>query len=268
MMRGMHLVALISQDPLLVRQLVRYRDPLGRFHLHPLLDHDAADVLPALQVMEFAGAVILDHDSQAVAAKQLTRRSLDAQEAAAVDTVSVSPGGLIGEFNFGRAVGALLQTAGWDGREASAVILGSGRNATGVARELSSVGVTQLTILAGNRPEAERAVPRLAASTSIIARAVSDPVAERCLLEADLLVRLDPAARVPLEMLGPHLTLLDLSPEPVSRLRQQALNVGVLSFNQRDFQAHFLALALSHVLGGSIEVEPLLSLLHDRTSDH
>jgi shikimate 5-dehydrogenase len=259
----MHLVALISQDPELVRQLERYRDPLGRFHLHPLLEYGAAEILPALGTLEFAGALILDHDAQEEAAGKLSRRSLDAQEAGAVDTVSVSPGGLIGEYNFGRAVGALLNSAAWNGREASAVILGSGRQAMGVARELSSIGVTRLAILAGSRPEAERAVPRLAASTSIIARSVTDPVAERCLLETDLLVRIDPAASVPLEILGPHLTLLDLGAEPVSRLRQQALNVGALSFNRQDFQAHFLALALGHILGGGVTVEPFLSLLHE-----
>jgi len=43
--------------------------------------------------------------------------------------------------------------------------------------------------------------------------------------------------RVPAELLGPHLTLLDLVPEPVSALRRRAMSVGALTFNRRDLAA-------------------------------
>lgn len=259
----MHLVATLSRDPALTHLLARYRDPQGRFHLHPLNLADTGQALAALSVLEFAGALILDGEAQEEATRHLSRSSLDSQEVGAVDTVIASPGGLIGEYNFGRAVGELLTAAGWDGRESSAVILGSGREALGVGRELSSLGVTRLALLGPSQPEAERSAPRVAASTNIIARSVHDPVAVRLLQEADLVVRLDPQTDIPPEVLGPHLTLLDLGPEPVSSVRQQALNVGALSFNRLDHQAHLLALALAHVLGSSITVEPFLSLLHE-----
>lgn len=259
----MHLVAALGQDPHLTNLLRRYRDPHGRYHLHPLLDTDPAAALAGLVPLEFAGAIVLDEDLQELAAGSLQRRSLDAQEVGAVDTITVAAGGLIGEYNFGRAVRSMLQGAGWDGRNATAVLLGTGRRVTGLARELSSLGVSRLVLVADNQPAAERSAPRLAASTEVIPRSASDPAVERYLAEADLLVRADPSARVRFEWLGPHLSLIDLSPEPVTRLRQQALNVGALSFNLQDLQAHFLALALSHVLGGAIDVEPLLELLHD-----
>src|SRR5690606_29727946 len=120
------------------------------------------------------------------------------------------------------------------------------------AREVSSMGASDLAILASNRPEAEQSAPRLAATTRVIARTFADPLSERQLQDSDLIIRLDSRMSVPFEALGPHLTLVDLSMEDVSKLRSQALNMGALSFNRRDFEAHFMAVALGQILGGSI----------------
>src|SRR5690554_5019903 len=56
----MHLVAISSSNAELLRLLWRFRDPLGRFHLHTIAEHDATQLLPALAPVEFAGAIILD----------------------------------------------------------------------------------------------------------------------------------------------------------------------------------------------------------------
>lgn len=259
----MHLVAIVSSDDTLLRLLWRFRDALGRFHLHPVAGREVSEVLPALAQLDFAGALILDGEDQAAAAGSLRRLSLEAQEVAAVDTVAVTSGGLVGEFNVGRAVGSLLGAAGWDARAARALVLGGGPRAMGVARELSSLGVSQLVLLAPSRPEAEAAAPRVAATTRVIASAFGDPLANTFMMESDLIVRLDARANVPLDAFGPHLTFVDLAGETLSRLRQQALNMGALSFNQRDYDAHFMSLALGHILGGQLSPEPFLSLFHE-----
>ena len=262
----MHIVGVLGRDTDLLHALSRFRDPLGRFHLHPLQDGPVEAVLEALVPLEFAGAILIGDEFEQAASGLLQRTSLDAQEVGAVDTVSVAAGGLIGEYNAGRAVSSLLADADWDGRGARAVLLGSGKRVAAIARELSSIGVAQIVILASDRPAAERSAPKLAASTTVVTSAHGDPRVESFLAEADLLVRVDPAAEVAKEAMGPHLCLLDMRAERVSSLRQQALNVGALTFNLLDYQAHRLALGLGHVLGAAVELEPLLAVLHDTPS--
>lgn len=240
----------------------RFRDPLGRFHLHTVSEHDPAQFLPSLGTLEFAGALILDQDAQQEAAGSMRRPTLEAQEAGAVDTVTVTPAGLLGDYGFGRAFRAILQHAGWDGRDARATIVGEGPEARAAARELSSMGVSELTVISGSVPAAEQSVPPLAMTTRVLPLTGADPFSTRALAEADLILRLDATLSVPFTVLGPHLTLVDLGPEPLSRLRSQALNVGALSFNRRDWQAHFLALALTQVLGTPLEAGPFLDLFH------
>jgi shikimate 5-dehydrogenase len=259
----MHIVGILGRDQDLLGAIARFRDPLGRFHLHPLQEGTVDAVLSGLVPLEFAGVLLFGDDFEQKASGLLQRYSLDAQEIGAVDTVTVAAGGLIGEYNAGRAIGSLLAASDWDGRGARAVLLGGGRRVAATARELSSMGVAQIVILAENRPAAERSTPKLAASTTVVASALSDPRSKSFLAEADLLIRSDPSAQVPPEAMGPHLCLIDLCAERSTPLRQQALDVGALTFDLLDFQAHRLALGLNHVLGAGVELEPLLSLLHD-----
>src|SRR5690554_2158521 len=159
----MHLVAISSSDAELLRLLWRFRDPLGRFHLHTIAEHDANQLLPALAPMEFAGAIVLGPEDQGDVTGLLQRSSMEVQESGAADTVTVTPAGLIGEYNFGRALGQMLKAASWDARNSRVSILGSGPRVRAAAREVSSMGASQLAILASNRPEAEQSAPRLAA---------------------------------------------------------------------------------------------------------
>jgi shikimate 5-dehydrogenase len=160
-------------------------------------------------------------------------------------------------------VGRALRGRVWDPRDARAVVLGGVVEAAAAARELASAGAGHLTLLAGSRPEAERLVPRLAASTDVVATVPDDPIARRLLEQADLVVRASADGDFPLELLGPHLTVVDLVSNGVSRLRQHAIAVGALTLNRRDIEAHRLHLALGHVLGGGVRVEPLLQLMHE-----
>ena len=258
----MHLVAVACSDPELEKVLREFRDAQRRFHLHPITAKPAKRLLEGLAAVDFAGALIFDEALQRSAFPHVERNSLDAQEAEAVDTITVTQSGLIGEYNQGRALSAALREEGWDGREARAVVMGATSLGRAVARDLSSTGVVQLTVLAENRPDAEAILGGLAASTITVARAAGDPLSRSYLEQADLLVRVDPELPVPAEVLGPHLTVVDLAPEPVSSLRRQALQVGSLTLNLRDVQAHHIASALRHILGGQVSPGPFLEVLH------
>lgn len=258
----MHLVAVLSADADLRHALRSYRDAQGRFLLHPVPAGGVEELYRGLQRLDFAGALVLDAGLQAEALRHADRSSLDAQEVGAADTITVTPGGVIAEYNLGRAVASLLGSARWDAREAEAVLLGSGSTARGVARELASMGAASIAVLAESPADAERTLPGLAAGPTVLARAAHDPLVPTLLERADLLVRCDPSVRVPESLLGPHLTLLDLVPEPVSGIRRRAMSVGALTFNRRDLDAYRIELGLSHMLGGPVGVEPLLELFH------
>jgi shikimate 5-dehydrogenase len=208
----MHLVAVVCTDPSLSHLLRSFRDDEARFHLHVVTPGRVADWIPALRTLEFAGAMVLDLAAQGDALRHADRSSLDAAGVDAADTITVTQAGLVAEYHLGRALAQALRSRLWDPREARAVVLGGGTEARAVARELASVGVVHLTLLADTRPEAERAVPRLAASTDVVATVPHDPVATRLLEQADLVVRTDPRATFPSALLGPHLTVVDLAP--------------------------------------------------------
>lgn len=258
----MHLVAVISADADVRHALRSYRDVDGRFHLHAVPGGGMGELLRALERLDFAGALVLDERFQAEALQAAERSSLDAQDVGGADTLTVAPSGTIAEYNQGRAIAALLAGARWDARDANVVVMGAGRGARGAARELSSLGAATLTILANSPSEAERSLPRLAAGLRTAARSLHDPLVPALLEQADLVVRVEPEANVPDALLGPHLTLIDLVPEAVSPLRRRAMNLGALTFNRRDLDAHRLDIGLSHVLGGPIGVEGLLDLFH------
>ena len=258
----MHLVAVVGPEPELEAVLRNHVDSKRRFHFHPVPPGPIKKILDSLPSLDFAGALVFDEAMQKGAFPHVSRSSLDAQEAEAVDTVTVTQGGLIGEYNHGRALSAALRQEGWDAREAKAVVVGSNPLARAVARDLSSIGVAQLTVLGENRPEAEAILGGLAASTITIARASNDPLGRAYLEQADLLVRVEPKFEIPDDVLGPHLTVVDLGPEAVSKLRGQALRLWSMTLNLRDIQGHHIALALKHILGGDITPGPFLEALH------
>jgi shikimate 5-dehydrogenase len=258
----MHLVAVVCSDPGLSHLLRSFRDDDARFHLHVVAPGRGSDWVDALRTLDFAGALVLDAAAQADAMRLADRSSLDAADVAAADTLTVTQAGLVAEYHLGRALSQALRGRLWDPRGAHAVILGGGTEARAVARELASVGIGHLTVLADTRPHAERAVPRLAASTEVIATVPHDPIATRLLERADLVIRIDARVTFPSALLGPHLTIVDLAAEGVSSLRQRAMGLGALTLNRRDIEAHRLHLALGHVLGGGVRVEPLMQLMH------
>ncbi len=259
----MHFVALFCQQPELRESLIKLEDSdFGFFpvpHTKPL-----KAVLDSLGVLEFAGALVLDEAQQHASFLQMQRSSLDAQEAGGVDTISITPAGLFGDYSLGHAVGSLLKANEYDAREAKAVVIGSSSEAIAVARELSSIGVSQLALIAASRPEAEKTLPSVAASTVAVARALAEPTVPGLIEGADILVRVNPSLEVPENLLGPHLTIIDFSPQAMSPLRQQALRVGAKTLSLRDVQSHQLALALSRLLGKPFTPDKFLSVLHQQ----
>lgn len=259
----MHLVAVLSQDIKLSHALTEFRDPQLNVYLHPVpLNTALPEIASSLKPLDFAGMLILDAPLQHQAYEVASRSSLDAQEVQAVDVLTVTPSGLLGEFNLGRAIGQTLRNAKWDGRRAKAVVIGSGRLARAVSRELSSLGVHRLALLARTRPSAENSLSRLAASTEVVTQALASPSSMSMLEQADLIIRIDTEAHIPAHILGPHLTLVDLFPQAMSQLRQDALAMGAMTLSLRDVQAHHLALSLNHILGSKLGAENFLEVMH------
>jgi shikimate 5-dehydrogenase len=259
----MRFVALFCQQPHLRESLAKLGDADFTFFAVPQ-NKPLKAILDSLGVLEFAGALVLDEALQHASFLHMQRSSLDAQEAGGVDTVTITPAGLFGDYSLGHAIGGLLKANEYDAREAKAVVLGSSSEAIAVARELSSLGVSQLALIAGSRPEAEKTLPSVAASTVAVARALAEPTVPALIENADILVRVNPNLQIPENLLGPHLTIIDFSAEPMSPLRQQAMRVGARTLGLRDVQSHQLALALSRLLGKPFKADMFLTVLHQQ----
>lgn len=255
-------MALLSDDPEMRGAISAYRDAAARFHIHSVPAGAMPELLRGLARLEFAGALVMDVERQVEAQRLADRSSLAAQELGAADTLTVTQAGIIADHTLGRAVAGMLTHHRWDAAGARVVVLGAGPTAKALGRELVSLGARSLAVLAADRVAAERSLPQTHAGVELLARASADPLADTLFESADLVLRVDGAQRLPSASLGPHLTLIDLAPEPVSTLRSQAMALGALTFNRRDVDAYRLELGLSQVLGGSIGVEPLLALLH------
>ena len=257
----MHLVALVSDDPDARHAVRSFRDAASRFHLHAVSGSGLAELFRALPRLDLAGALVLDEAKQAEAQRLADRSSLEAQELGAADTLTVTQAGVIADHSFGRALAQLLASRRWDAVGSKAVILGTGPTARAVARELVSLGCASLTVLSPDRVAAEKVLPQ-GAGAALLARSSADPVAATMLELADLVIRIDPVPRLPVDVLGPHLTVVDLHSDNVSDVRRQAMAAGALTFNRRDVEAYRLELGLSQVLGGPVGVEPILALFH------
>lgn len=230
--------------------------------------HDVGAQLEALATLDFAGAIVLNpptrsgRSAEAAALASVARTDIDARDAGALDTVIVTPSGLVGEYNIARAVTACLSSVRYDARGARAAIIGGGPTCRALARELASLGVVELAVLASSRPDAERSVPSLAATTTVSTRALNDPLSTALLEQADLVIRLRDGAALPARSFGPHLTFVDLADDPVSDVRERAMRTGATTFNRADVAAHLVAFGLGHILGGTIAAEPFLQRLH------
>lgn len=260
-LEGMHIVALVTEDANLRQALRGFHDESGRFLLHPVPDGSMSDLLRALPRLDFAGALVLEESRQSEARSLAVRASLDATDLGAADTLTVTQAGIMADHTFGRALTSMLSARRWHADGAHAVILGAGPMASAAAREFARLGVASLAILAADRVTAERAKPEAAGAT-MYARSLSDPLGATLLERADLVMRIEPEADVDDAFLGPHLTVIDLADPGVSQLRSRALALGALTFNRRDVEAYRFEVGLSQILGGSVGLEPILSLFH------
>ncbi|MEZ4630155.1 MAG: hypothetical protein R2880_05505 [Deinococcales bacterium] len=264
----MHLVALMSSDPSLLALLSHFHDPVSRLYFHPL-DAEARldEVCSALKTLDFVGLLALDIEFQEKFFRHVQRSNLDAQEARAIDTVMVTAHGLIGEYNLGRALLSALQDELWDARDARVMVVGSNLQARAICRELSSAGISHLSIISANLPQAESIASRLALSTEVAVRSLYDAGIPSLLSKADLLIHLGgEELRLKDDFLGPHLSVVDLSSDSLSPLRKKALRLGALTLSLRDVQARQISLGLNHMLGSQLSATQFLELLHSLDS--
>lgn len=257
----MQLVALLGSDASALA-LARYRDPEMRIWLHPVPVGSIREAVAALPVLGFAGALIFGEAARREAASAVSRRSLDAEDQMAVDAVTVAGEATLGDHVGGRAVVEGLRTAGWDPHGARVVAFGVGAAGRAVARELATAGAEEVTFVAADAPAAERAVPDLPAGVRARGLAMHDPAVPALLGRCDALLRgadlLAPIA----DVLGPHLTVVDLAPGLDPAWRRQGRAAGAATVAWADVEAHRVAAALRAVLGGEVDPEPLLELFH------
>lgn len=264
----MHLVAVVGREFNLHQRATSYRDPLQRLLLHPVAAPAYAPLATGVRTMEFAGALLFDAGLQREAAQAAERASVLARSLGAADVVIPTMAGMIADLTIGRAVAAALRARVWNPRGARAVVLGGNLAAHAVARELASLGVIHLSVLAAGRADAEQVVASLTTATEVVAMATREPTAGPLLERADLVVRTSTEHEMAMELFGPHLTLVDLAPQPVTPWRQRGVEAGALTIGARDVMAHRLQLALSAIVGATVALEPLLAWLQrdDRDS--
>lgn len=261
---AMHLVAVVGNDQDLAHRLRGFQDAAQRFLLHPIAPRPLPALIDALRTLDFAGAVLLDARIQRDAGAAAERGSLDVRELRAADALVITPAGVVTDLHLGRAIGAALRQRLWDPRGARVVVQGADLSARAAARELASLGVAHLCVIATDRPDAERVTALAAAATSTAALAEAEPATQAMLERADLVVRSSEAAPpLPAHVLGPHLALVDLVPGALSAWRRHGLEVGALTIGALDVDAHRLQLALTSILGPGVALEPLMALVHD-----
>jgi shikimate dehydrogenase len=258
----MQLVALLGTGPS-ARALARYRDPEMRVWLHVVPTGPVAAAVRALPVLGFAGALVFGEEERREAAGAVARRSLDAEEQQAVDAVAVAGDATLGDHVGGRAVVEGLRRAGWDPRGARVVALGAGAPGRAVARELATAGAEEVAFVAPDAPSAERAVPDLPTGVRAHGLAVHDPALPGVLERCDALLRADDLLAPGDAQLGPHLTVVDLVPGLDAAWRREGRSAGATTVAWADVEAHRVAAALRTVVGGEVDAEPLLELLHD-----
>jgi shikimate 5-dehydrogenase len=263
----MHLVAVVGGELNLHQRVGRYRDPDGSYLLHPVSPAGYPSFAAGLRSMEFAGGLLFDTAWQREAARSAERVSLLSRTLGAADTLTPTMAGMVADLTLGRAVVAALRARVWSARGARVVVLGANLAAHAVARELASQGIAHLSILAAGRADAEQVAASLTAVTEVAALAAREPTAGPLLERADLVVRADAAQEMANGLFGPHLTLVDLTPAPLTRWRQRGVEAGALTIGALDVMAQRLQLALSAILGRHVALEPLLAWLHEDAGD-
>lgn len=258
----MQLIAVVGGEASLRRRLTEHRDPNGRYHLHPIPATPYPALTEALRTLGFRGALLLDTAAQQEAAAASERPSVDARTLGAADTLRLTPVGWVAEYDLARAITAALKERLYDARGARAMVLGSGPLATVAAYALARAGVAHLAVVAPERPQAEQSLAPLRIAAESVALATFESAALTLLERADLIVRCDAHAEVPVDLFGPHLTLVDLSEGELTPWRERGLKAGALTLGQRDVRAHHLQLTLSTLLESSVELDPWLELLH------
>ncbi len=258
----MSFVAVVCTDPNLKSLFIDDFFLNAKFHLvNP--QKPVADVCKALVALDYAGAVILEPSWQEQALDCSQRPSVVASRVGVTDTLVVTPAGLVSDFVLGSAFSNLLADNQWDVRGAHVVLTGNDPITKVLAGELASLGVASLSIIAEQRIFAEKMLPRVAL-TQARAFAFEEAATVGVLERADLLVRTELESHFPEDLLGPHLSVIDLSPSPLSSLRQNALALGAKTLGLRDLQAYQLADSLGLIVGqkldASLFLTPLLAL--------
>ena len=257
----MDLVALFSEDQGLIDLLSSQIaiDYLIKPSKHAAIKETA---LNGLEPLGFSGAMIFGSELQEQAFKSLSRHSLSAQRVQAVDSLIVTPIGLMGDYTMGRSIASILEDRKWPARDARVVIIGADARARSTATVLAGMGIKHLCVIANQQPAAEKALQAVAISTQKSATTPGQAKASNSLERADLLIRFDDSIKVDSSYLGPHLNLIDCAATAFSSLRQNADKAGSQTLSYKDVQAYNISTMLELILARDVSAEFFLNILH------
>jgi len=257
----MNLVSLFSED-IHLKDLLSSQIALDYLISPSKIAFINQQALDGLEPLGFSGAMVLGESLQSQAFKHVQRHSLAAQRVAAVDTIIVTPMGLMGDYSIAYAIGKQLDEKKWSAVGARIVIVGNDARAIATANELASMGAQHITVIAQEQPFAEHVLRNIAITTQKLATTPGQIMAGSSLERADLLIRFDHGIEIDSMSLGPHLNIIDLSPNPYSVLRQDANKMGAETISDKDIQAYHLATMLELILARDVSVDYFLDILH------
>ncbi len=257
----MNLIAVACTDAVLLGSLKQLNHP--DTFLHPLNTKPTyAQLQASLETLNFAGAMIFEEGLARQIATSSQRPSIGVQVSGFCDTLICTPAGIIAENSFAQSVRDAFIHQQWDARGARAVVLGNDLYLSVIARELANLGVQQLVLLAENRPSATRALAYLPKDTEGITDSLSSPQLRIYLEQADIIVHGQTAVTIPIDVLGPHLSIIDLQDTIMSDLRRNALRMGARTLSMRDLRAYQVAAMLHQILGRPVSADSLLAFFH------
>ena len=210
-------------------------------------------VVQGLEPLGFLGAVFIGAPSSE-ALSLVDGYSSSAERDGALDAISITRG-TQGSHTLEDGILAALESIGYRGFGANAVVLGGGATAS-AAVQIARVGVKSLTIAAPDRPHAERLARQAPAGVAIRTISLEDSALFETLERADLLLICDAKLRLEPRLLQPYHTLVEVAGE--TSLAVALERIGGQTVTHKKIKAHHLAAQLEYVTGRKFKLEGLV----------
>lgn len=257
----MRLIALLAHSSSQAERFAQFRDVDDRFQFIPMPAEPLGTLLPSLTRTGFAGAFVLHEGAQVGLSQAASRLTVAAQDAGRADVYAVQEAFTMGDYTVAQGLHRLLELRRYRLTGANIVIIGGNHTAKTFAASLAKQQPRTVTVVATDVVSAERALPQ-ASGVLAAARAAIDPAVEKHLREADMVIRTEAISSVPIEVLGPHLLLVDLAGENGGDMQRYAEAAGAAFYGVRELELFRVQIALEQLLRLTLTPAELQGLLH------